>query len=85
MTLALGCASLWLVLANVLASVPRRDRHWVGFYALIAVGIPILGWVTWTNGPVVGLLVLAGAASMLRWPVLHLLRRFRHPPAGPAE
>jgi len=43
--------------------------------ALIAAGIPLLGWVTWQNGPLWGMLALAGGAMMLRWPVVPLARR----------
>lgn len=85
MTLALVAALLWLVIANVLAVFPSRDRHRRASYALIAVGIPILGWVTYTGGPILGLLILAGAASVLRWPLLHFWRWLRHRPVGPAE
>ncbi len=42
---------------------------------LIATGIPLLGWVTYQNGPLWGLLAMAAGASILRWPLLHLLRK----------
>ncbi|WP_394326136.1 DUF2484 family protein [Rhodobacter capsulatus] len=32
----------------------------------------MLGWVTYENGPVWGLAVLAGGLSVLRWPVRRL-------------
>ena len=85
MTLALVAALLWLVVANVVAMVPTRDRHRRAAFALIAAGIPILGWVTYTCGPVVGLVILAGAASVLRWPLLRLWRAVRRRSVGPAE
>ncbi|MEO6301090.1 MAG: DUF2484 family protein [Paracoccaceae bacterium] len=65
---------LWLIAANVIAMFPSRDHHWRNAYGLIAVGIPILGWITWINGPLLGLLFLAGGASILRWPVYFLWR-----------
>lgn len=71
-SLVLACA--WAVLANLLAMLPSRDNHWRRAYALIALGIPILGYVTWQNGPWVGLLVLAAGMSLLRWPVVYLGR-----------
>lgn len=74
MTLALVAAFVWLIVANVLAMFPSRDNHWRAAYGLIAVGIPILGWVTYENGPIWGLLLLAGGASVLRWPVVHFWR-----------
>ena len=73
LTLALG----WLVLANVAAMIPSRDNHWARAYALIGIGVPLVGWVTWDNGPVVGLLVLAAGASVLRWPLIYLGRWVR--------
>ena len=77
MTLSLALACVWLVLANVLAMIPSRDNHWARAYALIAMGVPLVGWVTWSNGPVVGLLVLAAGASVLRWPLIYLGRWLR--------
>ena len=63
---------VWLIGANFLAMVPSRDHHWRNAYALITIGIPILGWITWTNGPLLGLIFMAGGASVLRWPVWFL-------------
>lgn len=77
MSLSLILACLWGVAANVLAMTPSRDHHWRNAYMLIAIGIPILGYVTWQNGPWVGLLVLAAAMSILRWPVIYLGRWLR--------
>ncbi len=51
---------------------PSKDHHWRVAYVLIAVGIPLLGYVMYENGPWVGLLVLLGAMSILRWPVIYL-------------
>ena len=47
MSLSLILAALWALTANVLAMIPSRDNHWRRAYALIAVGIPILGYVTY--------------------------------------
>jgi hypothetical protein len=74
MTLSLIAALLWLVLANLLAMLPSRDNHWRRAYFLIAIGVPLLGWVTYENGPVAGILALAAGVSILRWPVIHLGR-----------
>jgi hypothetical protein len=68
-------AFAWLILANVIAIFPSRDNHWRAAYLLIAAGIPLLGWVTYVNGPLWGLLLLAAGASVLRWPVIYLWRR----------
>ncbi len=65
--LSLTLACLWAILSSAVALTPNR-WHWPAAYALIAVGIPILGFVTLQNGPVLGLLALAGGISILRWP-----------------
>ncbi|WP_133488111.1 DUF2484 family protein [Aliiroseovarius marinus] len=77
MTLSLILACLWAVVAQVIALTPSRDHHWRVAYVLIAVGIPLLGYVIYENGPWVGLVVLLGAMSILRWPVIYLTRWLR--------
>lgn len=77
MTFSLTLALVWLVLANILALLPSRDNHWSRAYLLIALGVPLLGYVTYENGPWIGLLLLAAGASVLRWPVIYLGRWLR--------
>lgn len=77
MTLSLILACVWALCANLLAMMPSKDNHWRRAYVLIAVGIPLLGYVTYENGPWVGLLVLAAGMSVLRWPVVYLGRWLR--------
>ena len=77
MSLSLILALVWLVLANLIAMFPSRDQHWRAAYGLIALGIPIVGYVTYENGPWLGLLILAAGASVLRWPVWSLWRWLR--------
>lgn len=74
MTLSLTLACLWALIANVLAMLPSKDQHWRNAYILIAIGVPILGFVTVQHGPWLGLLILAAGASILRWPVIYLGR-----------
>ena len=74
MTLSLIAAALWLVVANVLAMIPSNDNHWRRAYMLIALGVPLVGWVTYQNGPWIALAVLAAGMSVLRWPVIYLSR-----------
>ena len=77
MTLSLIFACLWALAANVIAMTPSRDHHWRVAYVLIAVGIPVLGFVTMQHGPWIGLLVMVAGVSMLRWPVIYLGRWLR--------
>ena len=75
MSLSLLAGCVWLITANIIAMFPSRDHHWRNAYSLIAIGIPLLLWITTQNRPLLGLLFLAGAASILRWPVYFLARR----------
>ncbi len=77
MTLSLVLACIWAVTANLLAMTPSRDNHWRRAYVLIAIGIPLLGYVTYENGPWWGLAVLCAGMSVLRWPVIYLSRWLR--------
>ena len=74
MSIAFIAALLWLIAANVIAMFPSRDHHWTNAYILIALGIPLAGFVTWHHGPIWGMLFVAGAASVLRWPLIYLWR-----------
>lgn len=82
MTLSLVLACFWALAANLLALTPSRDNHWRNAYGLVALGIPILGLVTWQNGPWWGLAVLLAGMSVLRWPVIYLARWLRGRLAG---
>ncbi len=74
MTVSLILAAIWGLAANLLAILPSRDYHWRRAYVLIAIGIPLLGYVTYENGPLIGLVVLLAGMSVLRWPVIYLTR-----------
>ena len=77
MSLSLVLACLWALAANMAAMIPARDNHWRRAFVLISLGIPLLGYVTYENGPVIGLLVMMAGMSMLRWPVIYLGRWMR--------
>lgn len=77
MMLPLALCLVWLIAANVIAMFPSRDYHWRAAYVLIALGVPLLGWVTYVHGPIVGMVVLAAGASILRWPVVYFWRWLR--------
>ena len=78
-------ACVWALVANVLAMTPSKDYHWRNAYILIGIGISLLGFVTWQNGPLVGLVVLVAAMSVLRWPVVYLSRWIKSRVKGDVE
>lgn len=71
MNLSLILAAAWAIVANLGALIPSKRKHWPFAYVLIAVGVPILGYVTLQNGPWTGLIVFAAGLSVLRWPVYY--------------
>jgi hypothetical protein len=77
MILPLALCMVWLIAANVIAMFPSRDYHWRSAYLLIAIGVPLLGWVTYEGGPIIGMVVLAAGASILRWPMVYFWRWLR--------
>ncbi|WP_238369308.1 DUF2484 family protein [Heliomarina baculiformis] len=85
MSLSLILAALWALAANLIAMLPSRDYHWRAAYVLIVIGIPILGYVTWQNGPLIGLLILVMGMSVLRWPVIYLTRWIRSRANGTSD
>ncbi|MDG1449687.1 MAG: DUF2484 family protein [Ascidiaceihabitans sp.] len=85
MSISLVLACVWALVANVLAMTPSKDYHWRNAYILIGIGISLLGFVTWQNGPLVGLVVLVAAMSVLRWPVVYLSRWIKSRVKGDVE
>ena len=65
---------LWVLLAFVMAAIPSTDNHWRRAYILIAMGVPLLGWLIWVYGFWIGLLGLLVGSLVLRWPVFYLWR-----------
>jgi hypothetical protein len=85
MSVAFVLTCLWFVTANVIAMLPSRDRHWTAATWLIACGVPLLGWLTVEHGPVAAMVALAAGASVLRWPLIFLMRRLRGLGAKPVR
>ena len=85
MSLSLILALFWLVLANVMGLLPLRGNHWPAAYFLIALGVPLLGYVTYENGPLIGIVVMAAGASVLRWPLVYLWRWMKRVTGRQAE
>ena len=77
MSMSLTLACVWVLVASAIAFLPSKRQHWPQAYALIAVGIPLLGYVTYENGPMVGVICLIAGGSILRWPVIHAIRWMR--------
>lgn len=85
MTLSLTFACCWAVIASVIAFLPSKRNHWPQAVALIGVGIPLLGYVTYENGPTAGVICLVAGGSILRWPLAYAfgwVRRKAGPGAG---
>ena len=74
-------AGLWVLAATAIALMPQRT-HWPGAVVLILTGVPILGYLTWQNGPLAGLIGLAAGASVLRWPLFYLGKWLREKVTG---
>lgn len=68
---------LWVVLAFVLSAIPSSDNHWRRAYVLIAVGVPLLVWIMWQDGFLMGAIALIVGASVLRWPVYFFWQRLK--------
>ena len=77
MTASAILIGLWVVLAFVMAAVPSNDNHWRRAYVLIALGLPMLGWIVWAEGLLMGLLGLTVGMLVLRWPVYFLWKRIK--------
>lgn len=77
MNLSLIALFFWLLVANVAAMVPSKDNHWRLAYRLMALGVPLLGWLLWENPWWVVVLALVAAMSVLRWPVVYAWRWIR--------
>ena len=69
--LSLFLAGVWVLVATAIALMPQRT-HWPGAVLLVVTGVPLLGYLTWQNGPLAGLFGLAAGASVLRWPLFYL-------------
>lgn len=74
MSLPLILAALWVLAACLVAMLPSKRNHWPAAYVLIALGLPLLGFIGYRHGPWITLLVALAFASILRWPVIYLAR-----------
>lgn len=74
MNLSVTLVCVWVVAAAVLSMLPSQRHHWPLAYVLIAVGLPLLAYVFYENGPVYGFGALLVGCLVLRWPVIYLGR-----------
>jgi hypothetical protein len=79
--LSLFLAGVWVLAATAIALMPQRT-HWPGAVLLVVTGVPLLGYLTWQNGPLAGLIGLAAGASVLRWPLFYLGKWLRRKVTG---
>lgn len=77
MTLSVLLLCLWVLLAFVMAAIPSTDNHWRRAYVLMALGAPLLIFLIWEGGVLMGLVGVAVAVSVFRWPVVYLWRKLR--------
>ena len=73
---------LWVVLAFAMALFPSNDNHWRRAYVLIAIGVPLLIWIFWQHGVLLGILGLVVGGLVLRWPVYFAWRWVREKVRG---
>lgn len=74
MTLSLTLLCCWVLLAAASMVVMPGRKSWYAAYGLIALGLPLVVFVTVQNGAVWGLIALAVMGVILRWPVIYLTR-----------
>lgn len=67
---------LWVLLAAGAQALPTR-YHWRLAYGLIALGLPLVGFIGWQSGLLWALGAFAVGASVLRWPLIYLTRWLR--------
>ena len=67
--LALAVVAGWLLLARLARTLRPRQRQ-RALWALIATGVPVLGWLTYTCGPLAGVGFLTlGVLVLVRLPL----------------
>lgn len=66
--LALAVVAGWLLLARLARTLRRRQRQ-RALWALVIAGVPVLGWLTYTCGPLAGVGFLTlGVLVLIRLP-----------------
>jgi hypothetical protein len=71
---ALVALCLWVVSAWLLMISTTAKQSWPAAYGLIAVGLPLLGWLWLEGGPLQAALGLIVMGGVLRWPLRYAWR-----------
>lgn len=77
--ITLAVALGWLALACLLPLLRTRHRP-RAFWALVATGVPVLGWLTLNWGPVAGVAGFTLGLAVLFWPPRRQARNRILPP-----
>lgn len=75
MSMPLVLGFLWVVAATIVAFLPMRMQVVFGFGLAIS-AIILIGWLSVTVAPWVGVVALAAFVSMFRRPLVYLVRRY---------
>lgn len=78
MSISFILACLWVLAAAIAAALPSKRNHWPAAYVLIAVGLPIVAYIYAQHGIWAAAASLLAAASILRWPLIYLIRHLRN-------
>lgn len=78
MSVSFILACLWVLAAAIAAALPSKRNHWPAAYALIAIGLPIIAYIYTQHGLWPAAASLLAATSILRWPLLYLIRHLRN-------
>ena len=79
MTWPLVAAIIWVIAATITAMLPYSRQFPPGLTLLFTAPL-LIAWLAWDQGPVIGLLALAGFASMFRNPLIYFWRKWRGQP-----
>ena len=74
MSLSVIAALIWMVVVNMRAMFPSRDKHWRFAYVMIAIAVPILIGIFLQHGILLGCVFLLAGMWIMRWPVIYLGR-----------
>lgn len=74
MTSSVIAALIWMLVVNLRAMFPSRDKLWRFAYGMIALAVPILVWIYIQHGIWLAVVFLMAGLWIMRWPVIYLMR-----------